>query len=272
MKLPCKVIEDMLPMYYDKVCSAESAALVEEHLKDCPHCSQMLSDLRSDIDITETPVDDMKPLKRIQKSYKKMRIHWLIAVFAILLLIPIAFLVGNEQGEQRKQRDEYSEKEALTRANTFMTCLVDGDYATAFSDWDIEPKKREWLSGDDFEEEDLVNLETDGLKKFCELGESKVESLGGIESYEFVRIFDNGYDYRGKREYGIHYIVKFEGKDVKFYVRVTENGINRIGAADGLIAHPLSQLCLWGNWLYDDYLGRYYDFDLKEYVYYDQED
>ena len=33
MKLPCKVIEDMLPMYYDKVCSQESAALVEEHLR-----------------------------------------------------------------------------------------------------------------------------------------------------------------------------------------------------------------------------------------------
>ena len=46
MKLSCKVIEDMLPMYYDKVCSEESAALVEEHLKSCTHCSQMLSDLR----------------------------------------------------------------------------------------------------------------------------------------------------------------------------------------------------------------------------------
>ena len=38
MKLSCKVIEDMLPMYYDGVCSDESAALVEEHLKECPEC------------------------------------------------------------------------------------------------------------------------------------------------------------------------------------------------------------------------------------------
>jgi len=32
MKLSCKVIEDILPMYYDGVCSKESAALDEDQL------------------------------------------------------------------------------------------------------------------------------------------------------------------------------------------------------------------------------------------------
>ena len=67
MKLSCKVIEDMLPMYYDGVCSEESAALVEEHLKECPHCSHILSELRSDIATPKKNVDDIKPLKKIQK-------------------------------------------------------------------------------------------------------------------------------------------------------------------------------------------------------------
>ena len=255
MKLPCTVIEDMLPMYHDRVCSEESAALIEAHLKDCPHCSQMLLDLRTDIAIVENKVDDIKPLKRIQKSYKKMRLGWLIAIVCVLVLIPVAFLVGNDYGEKSEQRNEYSEKEALTCVNTFMTALTQGDYAKAFSYWDIEAKKHEWLRSDDFEEEDLVNLEVDGLKKFCEQGE-KLEVLGGIESFEFVRISDNGYDYRSNKEYGITYKVKFDGKDETFWVGVTENGIYTIGAADGRIAHPLSQLCLWGHWLYDDYLGR----------------
>ena len=84
MKLPCKVIEDMLPMYYDKVCSEDSAALVEEHLKSCPRCSQMLADLRTDLDIQELKVDDIKPLKKIQKSYKKMKLGWLIAILCVV--------------------------------------------------------------------------------------------------------------------------------------------------------------------------------------------
>lgn len=266
MKLSCKVIEDMLPMYYDCVCSHESAVLIEEHLKDCEQCRQVLAELRSDIDIPEKEVDDIKPLKKIQKSYKKMRLRWVIAILCVLALIPIAFFVGNDY---RKQVVEYSEEEALAHANVFMTRLVDGDYAEAFSDWDIESKKHEWLRSDDFEEKELVNLEVDGLNKFCEMGE-KLEVLGGIETFEFVRISDNGYDYRGNKEYGILYRVKFDGKDETFWVGLTEKGIYNIGAADGHIAHPLAQICLWGHWLYDDYLGRYYDYDLKQYVYYDK--
>ena len=31
----CKIIQDLLPLYCDRVCSEESAQLVEEHLADC---------------------------------------------------------------------------------------------------------------------------------------------------------------------------------------------------------------------------------------------
>jgi len=108
MKLSCKVIEDMLPMYYDRVCSEESAALVEEHLKECPNCNQILSELRSDIVTPEKNVDDIKPLKKIQKSYKKMKTYWLFAIGVVLLLIPAVFWIGIEQGIQRQSPVEFS--------------------------------------------------------------------------------------------------------------------------------------------------------------------
>ena len=142
MKLPCKVIEDMLPMYYDKVCSEESVALIEEHLKGCPHCSQMLLDLHVDIDIPNKKVDDIKPLKKIQKSYKRMRIGWLIAVLCVLVFIPIAFLIGKQQEEKEGYIVEYSQEEALADANAFMKCLAEGNYAKAYSYWDIEEEKK----------------------------------------------------------------------------------------------------------------------------------
>ena len=179
----------MLPMYYDKVCSEESAALVEEHLKDCPHCSQMLSDLRDDIDIQEKKVDDIKPLKKLQKSYKKMCLGWLIAILCVLVLIPFAFLLGSQQGEQREQIVDYTKEEAIAYANDFMACLVNGDYAKAYAYWDIEGEKKDLLRGNLFVDEDLVNFESDGLKKFCEGGE-KLETMGGFESFEFVNISD----------------------------------------------------------------------------------
>ena len=38
MKYPCDLIRDWLPLYQDGVCSEESRAAVEEHLRECPSC------------------------------------------------------------------------------------------------------------------------------------------------------------------------------------------------------------------------------------------
>ena len=46
MKTDCDVIRDLLPLYADDVCSDASRQLVEEHLKDCPVCTDILSRLR----------------------------------------------------------------------------------------------------------------------------------------------------------------------------------------------------------------------------------
>ena len=97
MKLPCKVIEDILPIYYDCLCSDESATLVEEHLKECPQCSRILSDLHSGIEISENPVDDLKPLESIQKRWKKSKWTYIrsgICITLTALLLITAILSG----------------------------------------------------------------------------------------------------------------------------------------------------------------------------------
>lgn len=40
MKTTCSVIQDLLPLYCDDACSAESRRLVEEHLKECDDCRE----------------------------------------------------------------------------------------------------------------------------------------------------------------------------------------------------------------------------------------
>ena len=263
MKLSCKVIEDMLPMYYDKVCSHESTALIEEHLKDCPHCSHILSELASDIASTEENIDDIKPLKRIQKNFKQMKIRWLIAAAAILLLVPIAFLFGARQSQPAV---EFTKKEAIAYADEFMTCLVDGDYAKAYTYWDIEGEKKDLVLGRRFTLEDLKTFETDGLRKFCD-GGRKIESMGGFDSFNFLKISEPSYsNLSGSECYFINYTIRFNGNGESFGVSVSENGINSISSGNGLIRHPLSHLTLWVQWVVDDYLGQYYDFELGQWV------
>ena len=40
MKLPCEMIQDLLPLYHDGVCSEVSKTVVQEHLKGCESCAK----------------------------------------------------------------------------------------------------------------------------------------------------------------------------------------------------------------------------------------
>jgi len=71
MTLSCKVIQDLLPLYHDGVCSGESARLVCEHLAQCKDCSAMLESLKGEIDAAYTNANEVKPLEDIKKFIRK---------------------------------------------------------------------------------------------------------------------------------------------------------------------------------------------------------
>jgi len=73
MNLPCKVVEDLLPMYYDCLCAEESATLVEEHLKKCPACSRILAQLQTEFEIADRVEDDLKPLVALRERWQKSK-------------------------------------------------------------------------------------------------------------------------------------------------------------------------------------------------------
>lgn len=41
----CKIIQDLLPLYRDEVCSQESRQAVDEHIQSCPHCAEVLREM-----------------------------------------------------------------------------------------------------------------------------------------------------------------------------------------------------------------------------------
>ncbi|MBQ8797834.1 MAG: zf-HC2 domain-containing protein [Oscillospiraceae bacterium] len=97
MNLPCKVVEDLLPMYFDSLCSVESATLVEEHLKNCPACSHVLAQLQTEFEVSEKIVDDMKPLAAIQEKWQKSKrtnFKKGIGMTLAVLLVVITLLSG----------------------------------------------------------------------------------------------------------------------------------------------------------------------------------
>lgn len=87
MKLSCNVIEDLLPLYHDDICSADSKALVDEHLRDCEHCKSALSAMDGEIDLGTMDYDGQKALEGIQNTWKKSKRKALIKGIAIALAV-----------------------------------------------------------------------------------------------------------------------------------------------------------------------------------------
>lgn len=45
-KFTCEIVEDLLPLYHDEVCSADTRKAVDAHLATCPHCTAVLHKLQ----------------------------------------------------------------------------------------------------------------------------------------------------------------------------------------------------------------------------------
>ena len=57
MKNECSIIRDILPLYADKMVSADTASFVEEHLTGCAECRAELEKLKV-ADVIESAVSD----------------------------------------------------------------------------------------------------------------------------------------------------------------------------------------------------------------------
>lgn len=265
MKLNCEIVEDLLPLYGDHVCSEESRKAVETHLEKCPRCRVMAEKDRG-ISVPVIEPDQPETDKAVKKGLRKIRIRWCATVAVFLVLCAAALILWNPfKGNNLNIFDQAAQMEM---GNRFMSALVEGDYAGAYSDWNVEYVKLLWMM-DWFQEEDLNNLEADGLAKFCELGQ-ELEALGGIESFEYVGISPNyavGYD--GIKVSYIHYRVRFDGKEYPVSVSVSENGVSGFGAGKNIM-HPLERLGNWSEWLWQDYRGCYWDPETHTYIYYEK--
>ena len=69
MKLSCDVIQDLLPLYHDGVCSEESKTIVEEHIETCADCKDVLHRLREET--APDAVEAAGVLKTIGTAWKR---------------------------------------------------------------------------------------------------------------------------------------------------------------------------------------------------------
>lgn len=91
MKYDCELIQDLLSLYEEDLCSAASRKAVEEHLQACAHCRGLTAHLP-----IEAPEDSHAADRAVKQSIHKVRRHWLISLLAAMLIVPVLLLTINQ--------------------------------------------------------------------------------------------------------------------------------------------------------------------------------
>lgn len=92
MKVSCEVVQDLLPLYHDGVCSKDSTEIVDAHLQDCEVCKRMLADM--DADIMPEALEEAKPLFSIQINWNNVRRKAFLKGMAIAVCLFLVISIG----------------------------------------------------------------------------------------------------------------------------------------------------------------------------------
>lgn len=84
-KRECKIIQDLLPNYVEKLTKEETNVFIEEHLKECKECDRILENMQKDLNIDHITKDE-----KAVKYFKKYRNELKILKATILIILVIA--------------------------------------------------------------------------------------------------------------------------------------------------------------------------------------
>lgn len=84
----CNIVQDLLPNYIENLTNEETNKFINEHLKECSECNQILESMQNNLKSDDT-IRDKKVVKYFKKYKNKLR------VLRIILLIIIVAFVGN---------------------------------------------------------------------------------------------------------------------------------------------------------------------------------
>jgi len=89
MKISCNIIRDLLPLYAEDLASEDTRALVEEHLRDCEDCTNVLNTMKK---ATPIPVEaSPESLDKVKRIIRRRRTVSVMA--AVMTVITIASAV-----------------------------------------------------------------------------------------------------------------------------------------------------------------------------------
>ena len=85
-KKECKVVQDLLPNYIEGLTTKETNEFIEEHLKDCIECQNVLKNMEDKLTLNKQKRDG-REVDYIKKYSKKLKIWKKLILIVLVLLI-----------------------------------------------------------------------------------------------------------------------------------------------------------------------------------------
>ena len=150
MTYPCGIIRDLLPLYIDDVCNAESKQAVEHHLSDCEGCRECYELMKSTEGFAEKQFNDVEErkmadsLKSVKNKINRRIRTIVIAVVAAAVVFVSGFYLLFEAAIMNVPLEEISVSAnvyPLTElAGMSEDAVPDSDTVTIYSDEkDVSP-------------------------------------------------------------------------------------------------------------------------------------
>ena len=175
----CKIVQDLLPNYIEKLTNEETNQFIEEHLKECDECKKVLENMQKDIQLNAGK-QDKREVKYMKKYSNKMRVLKYILLALIVIYIAVVLrrtfimFTLSEKAEENKSYDNYYAKiysyqgdsliitESYNKGGNYLTTMTritkDGNQKTKLTFYNKDNEKIALLESG--EEKYILNSET----------------------------------------------------------------------------------------------------------------
>lgn len=151
-KKECKIVQDLLPNYIEKVTTEETNSYIEGHLKTCEECQKVYSSMTESLNTKPTVEEkEVRYMKKFHKQLKVLKIILLVIVLFFVFSIGrktyILCSLGSKWEETEKQlSNNYFARTLQYSDGTIIetiSCVKDQDYiiTTNFFNTNEEPVK-----------------------------------------------------------------------------------------------------------------------------------
>lgn len=86
----CILVQEILPLYKDKVCNQNCYKIIEEHLETCNDCKKQFGKINIDIDAKKENLKESMDMRLLSKKFK---IQMIKNIMTGILIATIIFLI-----------------------------------------------------------------------------------------------------------------------------------------------------------------------------------